>query len=79
VTDTTPWSGLNRTGSGWCVSWTDFGAALRNATREDPVALRRRGAVAREWVLREFAWENSARLLLEFYRVICADAKTHPL
>lgn len=79
VTDTTPWSGLNRTGSGWCVSWRDYGAALRNATSEDPVALRRRGAVAREWVLREFSWEKSAKLLLEFYRVLCADAKTHRL
>jgi len=79
VTDTTPWSGLNRTGAGWCVSWKDFGATLRNVTSEDPIALRRRGAVGREWVLREFSWERSARLLLEFYGVLREAAETHRL
>jgi glycosyltransferase involved in cell wall biosynthesis len=79
VTDTTPWSGLNRTGAGWCVPWRDFGAALRNATTEDPVALKRRGMIAREWVLGEFSWENSARLLLDFYSSLRAGAKAkHP-
>jgi glycosyltransferase involved in cell wall biosynthesis len=75
VTDTTPWSGLNRTGGGWCVPWKDFGAALSNATAEGPEALRHRGAVAREWVLREFSWDKPARLLSDFYSTIRAGAK----
>lgn len=75
VTDTTPWSGLNRTGAGWCVPWEDYAAALRAATSEGVDALRRRGSVAREWVLREFSWERSARLLSDFYSSLCADAK----
>jgi glycosyltransferase involved in cell wall biosynthesis len=67
VTDTTPWSGLNATGAGWCVPWPEFGAALRRATSEDAASLRRRGEVARAWVLREYSWEKSAEVISEFY------------
>jgi glycosyltransferase involved in cell wall biosynthesis len=67
VTDTTPWSGLNRTGAGWCVPWPEFGSALRAATTGSAESLRHRGTVARSWVLREFSWDQSARTLSEFY------------
>lgn len=67
VTDTTPWTSLNATGGGWCVPWDDFGRTLRIATAESPETLRARGAVARESVLRDCSWENSARLLADFY------------
>ena len=67
VTDTTPWAGLNLTGAGWCVPWEEFSVALREATSEGLDSLRRRGSVGREWVLREFSWEKSARTLSEFY------------
>ena len=42
VTDSTPWSGLNSTGAGWCVPWPEFNAALRAATSEGVDSLRRR-------------------------------------
>ena len=67
VTDTTPWSALNSTGAGWCVPWADFGASLRAATSEGADSLKRRGAIAREWVLREYDWGRSAQLLSQFY------------
>ncbi|MBI5771159.1 MAG: glycosyltransferase [Verrucomicrobia bacterium] len=67
VTDTTPWSAVNADGRGWCVPWSQFPDAVRAAAGEDPAQLRARGARAREWVLREFAWEKSARLLTDFY------------
>lgn len=67
VTDTTPWSPINTDGRGWCVPWTDYAAAVRTATAEGPVALRARGARAREWVLREYAWDKSAATLAQFY------------
>jgi glycosyltransferase involved in cell wall biosynthesis len=67
VTDSTPWSGLNRTGAGWCVPWPEFGSALRAATTESAASLRHRGTVARAWVLREFSWDQSARTLSDFY------------
>jgi hypothetical protein len=74
VTDTTPWAGLNQTGSGWCVPWADYGPAIRSATAEGPEALRRRGAVAREWVLREFSWSHSAKMLSQFYAKLGGNA-----
>jgi glycosyltransferase involved in cell wall biosynthesis len=75
VTDTTPWSGLNRNGAGWCVPWPEFGAAIRQATSEGVEKLGRRGAIAREWVLREFSWGAAARLLSGFYAGLRADAR----
>ena len=74
VTDATPWAELNRNGGGWCVPWADFGRTLAEATAESPESLGRRGAVAREWVLREFSWAHSARLLTGFYGGLLARA-----
>lgn len=70
VTDTTPWSAVEREQCGWWVSWPDFPAALAAATREDAAALAARGTRARDWVLREFSWERSARQLEEFYATL---------
>ncbi len=67
VTDTTPWSGLNAIGAGWCVPWKDFGAALREATSLDQESLRRMGSLGRDWVLREYSWDRWAGVLSEFY------------
>jgi glycosyltransferase involved in cell wall biosynthesis len=75
VTDTTPWSELNSTGAGWCVPWPEFASALRNATSEAPDLLAERGAVGRRWVLREYSWERSAALLMEFYSSLRVTAK----
>jgi glycosyltransferase involved in cell wall biosynthesis len=75
VTDTTPWSGLNSTGAGWCVPWPEFTSALRAATSEAPELLAERGAIGRKWVLREYSWERSASLLMEFYGSLGAVAK----
>lgn len=68
VTDSTPWSGLNIDGRGWCVPWADFHRTLQLAMAETPAHLRDRGLRARGWVLREFSWEKSAGELLAFYR-----------
>jgi glycosyltransferase involved in cell wall biosynthesis len=75
VTDTTPWSGLNRTGAGWCVPWSDFADALRSATSEDAATLRSRGEIGREWVLREYSWEKAAQALSRFYSGLRAGAR----
>lgn len=75
VTDTTPWSGLNQTGAGWCVPWRDYGASLSNATAEGTEALGHRGSVARAWVQREFSLDKAARLLSEFYSALRGGAK----
>jgi glycosyltransferase involved in cell wall biosynthesis len=75
VTDTTPWKEVGRREIGWCVSWPQFAVALRQATAESSDSLARRGERAREWVLREFSWQGSARQLGEFY----ADLVNTPL
>lgn len=67
VTDTTPWTALPARGIGWCVPWPEFGQVLQAATSESVDELARRGAAAREWILREFSWDNSARQLAAFY------------
>jgi glycosyltransferase involved in cell wall biosynthesis len=72
VTDTTPWNALNSDNRGWCVQWANFGDALIAATSEGPYRLRERGQRAREWVLREFSWDKSARELAAFYQQLQA-------
>jgi glycosyltransferase involved in cell wall biosynthesis len=70
VTDTTPWRQLNAAGLGWCVPWAEFPAATRAAVSEDPAALRQRGSLARDWVLRDFSWARSAADLAAFYATL---------
>lgn len=67
VTDTTPWSGIQREEAGWCVPWEHYEATLRAALREEPEPLRARGGRAREWILREFSWRSAAEKLGAFY------------
>jgi glycosyltransferase involved in cell wall biosynthesis len=67
VTDTTPWRALNGQEGGWCVPWPDYPQALRSAIAEGTAALRARGVLGREWVLREYSWEKPARILAGFY------------
>jgi len=67
VTDTTPWSALEAKGAGWCVPWASYPAALDAAVAEGPERLQARGRRARDWVLREYSWDLSARALAEFY------------
>jgi glycosyltransferase involved in cell wall biosynthesis len=73
VTDTTPWKELDRQESGWCVPWEDFGPALARVTTESLEALRARGVRARTWVLDQFSWDRSARLLGDFYAALVQD------
>jgi glycosyltransferase involved in cell wall biosynthesis len=68
VTDTTPWAGVPAQEAGWCVPWGDYRAALRGALAEPASRLEQRGARARDWVLRHYSWDESARLLHEFYQ-----------
>jgi glycosyltransferase involved in cell wall biosynthesis len=67
VTDATPWRSLDDAGYGWCVPWEEFGDVMCAALSAGPAALSERGSGARAWVLSEYSWENSARVLLEFY------------
>jgi glycosyltransferase involved in cell wall biosynthesis len=76
VTNTTPWSGMNTNGAGWCVPWPEYGAALRAATSEAPEQLRARGAIGRGWVRDQFSWGNPAATLLAFYGTLRSGVGT---
>lgn len=67
VTDTTPWREVSRLEMGWCVQWEQFGKALEEATTDRPERLRARGALAQTWVLKNYSWDRSAKLLADFY------------
>ena len=73
VTDTTPWKSINSSGLGWCVPWADYGQVLAAATRESRAQLQTRGIAAQAWVLREYAWEQSAAKLGAFYASLTAS------
>ncbi|MBS0662253.1 MAG: glycosyltransferase [Verrucomicrobia bacterium] len=73
TTDATPWAALNDDDRGACVSWERFGAALADALADGPDRLRERGARARDWVVREYSWDEAARRLVEFYRQLAAS------
>jgi glycosyltransferase involved in cell wall biosynthesis len=75
VTNTTPWSAINAADVGWCVAWEDYGPALGQATSESPTRRAQRGAAAKVWILREFAWRRSAEKLSAFYTSL---AKSRP-
>lgn len=67
VTDTTPWTEVNRQEAGWCVPWPAYGDCLRAALALPADTLAARGDRARRWVLRTCSWEQSARRLEQFY------------
>ena len=67
MTNTTPWSGLDREGCGWCVPWENFSATLAPALAVKPRELEAMGRRGRDWAARDFSWEGAARLLGEFY------------
>lgn len=68
VTDTTPWSGLENAGAGWCVPWEKFDATLAAALATNRAELKNMGRCGRQWMAREFSWERVANLLTGFYQ-----------
>lgn len=73
VTDTTPWTAVNRAGAGWCVPWVEFGQALTAAMAESTGQRQDRGRQARTYVINHYSWQRSATLLLDFYEQIRAN------
>ncbi|SDS64361.1 glycosyltransferase [Opitutus sp. GAS368] len=68
VTDTTPWTGLAKSGCGWCTPWENYGTALTAALATPAAELTAMGRRGRDWTAREFSWARAAGLLNEFYR-----------
>lgn len=68
TTDTTPWREMERQHAGWCVSWKDFGPTLAAALQMPSAELTAMGVRGHTWAERQFTWECSGRLLIDFYR-----------
>ena len=68
VTDSTPWSRLRDDGTGWCVPWSEYPTALRNALALGADRLATLGRQAAATIARDFTWPANAARLLEFYR-----------
>jgi glycosyltransferase involved in cell wall biosynthesis len=67
VTDTTPWTELNASGNGWCTAWSEYRAAMVDATSRPADDLARCGQRARQWVLSRYSWDRAADRLNQFY------------
>jgi glycosyltransferase involved in cell wall biosynthesis len=72
TTQGTPWEELVERGCGWWVEATVDGLTrgLRQATAEEPAALRAMGARGRAWVAAEFRWEIIGKRFLDAYEQI---------
>jgi glycosyltransferase involved in cell wall biosynthesis len=68
ATDATPWRTLDATGSGWCVSWDRYDAALARALTTPSESLGAMGALGRTLAATDYSWDRSSRVLLDFYR-----------
>jgi len=73
VTDTTPWHEVNDRKCGWCVPWSEFGKALRNATSLPASELQMMGEAAEKFVGDHYTWDNTVRSLEECYAKIARD------
>jgi glycosyltransferase involved in cell wall biosynthesis len=76
VTDSTPWSEVNGRQCGWCVPWTEYGATIAAVTARPKAELETMGAKARRWVLQEYSWDQSARVLTQFYHQLIGRPST---
>jgi glycosyltransferase involved in cell wall biosynthesis len=72
VTRGVPWPQLPERGCGWCVDTTIEGLAqgLREATAQEPAALRHMGTRGRAWVEAEFRWDAIAKRFIDAYEQI---------
>ncbi len=68
TTDGTPWSQLAANEAGLCVPWSEYDHSLQQLLAEDDSVLRSRGRCGREWMERDFTWQQSAATLAVFYQ-----------
>jgi glycosyltransferase involved in cell wall biosynthesis len=67
ATDTTPWQELPARGAGICVSWDNYGSALKTLLNQSPEELLESGRNARLWSRDTFSWDKAASRIGSFY------------
>ncbi|MBU2604242.1 MAG: glycosyltransferase [Actinobacteria bacterium] len=80
VTKGAPWGGLEKQGAGW---WIDIGvdplvACLEQALAIPPPHLAEKGRAGREWMLRDYSWEQIGAQLSVVYRWLLEGGETPP-
>lgn len=80
VTRGAPWRGLVERKAGW---WVDISVealvmALREAMLLEPRALAAMGQRGREWMRRDFAWDDIGRRMADTYRWLVGDLGQRP-
>lgn len=80
VTKGAPWGGLVKQGAGW---WIDIGvdplvACLENALAASPTHLAEMGRNGREWMLRDYSWDQIGAQLSGVYRWLLEGGETPP-
>lgn len=73
TTDTTPWREMERQNAGWCISWENFGQTLTLALNTPATELNAMGTRGRSWAEKQFTWERSGQLLIDFYQRLRHD------
>ena len=68
----TPWKGLLEHECGWWpdISSEGIGEALQSATSIDPTELRLMGMRGRQWMQRDFSWDQVARRMVALYESV---------
>lgn len=80
VTKGAPWGGLEKQGAGW---WIDIGvdplvACLKQALATPPPHLTEMGQAGREWMLRDYSWEQIGARFSAIYQWLLKGGETPP-
>lgn len=80
VTQGAPWAGLAEENAGW---WIEIGvdplvACLEQALSASPQRLREMGRAGREWMKRDFSWDQIGAQILVTYRWLLDGGETPP-
>ena len=73
TTDSTPWRELSQQHAGWCVPWENFAPTLTSALKTPATELGAMGNRGRVWAEKQFTWERSGKLLIDFYQRLRHD------
>jgi glycosyltransferase involved in cell wall biosynthesis len=78
VTTGAPWEGLEKQGAGW---WIQIGvdplvACLTEVMALPPPRLSEMGQAGREWMVRDYSWEQIAEQLSAVYRWLLEGGDT---
>ena len=73
VTEGSPWSEIPTHDAGWFVPWSEFIETLDHATQLPSHELDAMGDRGQQWMVSDFSWKKSAKILADFYITLVND------